>query len=576
MKFFDWFSAPQDRQVTINGIRFSIQYGPESEASGKVDLLSIPALSNAIEIKSNDVSQIPLYLYFKTKGGRQRIENDLAYRLSQQPNRYQNAAAFWKTVAMQATVDQCFISMRGGEFNILPFGSTYRYKTLTGEIRYAVGTRDANGNFVLEQDYGYREVLHFWSFQDECGNPTPMRCRFKSVLGLGSDFYTYTTNIYNRGGTVVGFLSTDKMVDDAKKTSVIQAFKALFKSAAATSTSGSDMKMAAVDNGWKFNALNLTPQEMMMLETKKDLKHDFAQIVNMPPWKLGMLEDYHYSTAEAAQREYLQVCLNPLLNQIECEINSKCISDFERPFLYVEFKRDVLITIDAKTMAEVDDMAVKNGCMSTDEWRERRNLPHGGQDIRQVPVNVTSSNFLVKNEALKLQSTMLDIEIKKAQLDAATKPLPQITVTAAPVKELPPGPDYLASLQAMQKKHVDMMTSEMMKDPEKLGMMVRSIVGDVANMYGIADHLAGFADKYLATAAKRIADGAADVAYEVNRAINAANHEAMKAAHGVKVKVRWVGGAHDGQVRGIMEAWSGNLRHPPIAADDTSSFLVKE
>src|SRR5690349_434952 len=94
-------------------------------------------------------------------------------------------------------------------------------------------------------------------------------------------------------------------------------------------------------------------------------------------------------------------------------------------------------------MAEVDDMAIKNGCMSTDEWRERRNLPHGGQDIRQIPVNVTSANFLAANEALKLESSRLDIALKQAQLTALQKPMPSITLTTppAPTSPTPPAAD---------------------------------------------------------------------------------------------------------------------------------------
>src|SRR5699024_8020103 len=156
--------------------------------------------------------------------------------------------------------------------------------------------------------------------------------------------------------------------------------------------------------------------------------------------KIGVLKDYKYATAEAAQREYLQSCLNPLLYQIEREINAKLVADFERPYLYIEFDRDALISLDAKTMAEIDDMAIKNGCMSSDEWRERRNLPHRGQDIRQLPVNVTSAVFAVENERLKLAGVQLDNAIKAAQLAAMGKAagaLPVLTVSPAPA--VPPG-----------------------------------------------------------------------------------------------------------------------------------------
>ena len=421
MNLLNWL-APTRTQRMINGIRFVIDSQSESTRC-RVDLLSIPAISSAVEIKSNDVAQIPLRLYMRTDAGRQRVRNQLDHQLSQQPNRFQNAASFWKTVAMQATLGECFVSVRGGELNILPYGSVIRYATPTGEVRYAETyteqeLKQMGGNptaWKIKDDYAYNEVLHFWTFQDESGTPIPLRTRFRHVLGLGSDLYGYTSNLYNRGGVITGYLSTDQKVSDDLKANVIKLFKQLFKRSR-TNEDGNDNLMAALDNGWKFNRLDLTPQEVQLLATKEDLQRDFAQIVNIPLWKLGRTADYHYASSEAAQREYLASCLNPLLNQIECEINNKLIAPYERDYLYMEFDRDALIALDAKTMAEVDDMAVKNGCMSSDEWRERRNLPHSGHSIQQVPVNVTSADYVAQAETLKLEGLKLDNAIKAAQL----------------------------------------------------------------------------------------------------------------------------------------------------------------
>jgi len=283
---------------------------------------------------------------------------------------------------------------------------------------------------VIKDDYSYNEVLHFWTFQDEYGWPTPLRTRFRHVLGLGSDLYAYTSHIYNRGGVIVGYLGTDtKMTNQDDKKGIVQGFRDLLIQR--EKGRPHELPMAALDSGWKFNRLDLTPQEAQLLDTKKDLQRDFAQIVGVPRWKLGDIEDYHYSTAEVAQREYLASCLNPLLNQIENECNNKLLQPFERDYLYFEFDRDALIALDAKTMAEVDDLAIKNGSMSTDEFRERRNLPHAGYSIRQIPVNMTSDDFVHQAEALKIEGLKLDNALKAAQLAAATKPLPPVTMQVA-------------------------------------------------------------------------------------------------------------------------------------------------
>ncbi|MCL2646029.1 MAG: phage portal protein [Phycisphaerales bacterium] len=645
MGIFNWFGS-SEKQGTINGIRYVVSNSSEGEKI-KVDLLSIPAISSAIEIKSNDVSQIPMSLYRRTTGGRQKLRNQLHYRLNQQPNRYQSAASFWKTVAMQSTMGECFVSTRGGELTILPYGSTVRYTTPIGEVRYATTYTQEElkqlgqkpDSIVIKDDYAYNEVLHFWTFQDEYGKPITLRNRFKHVLGLGSDLYAYTSNVYNMGGRVVGYLSTDvKFTSEDDKKDIVQGFKKLFK-ASRTDGDGGNL-MAALDNGWKFNRLDLTPQEVQLFATKKDLQRDFAQIVNIPLWKLGVTEDYHYSTSEAAQREYLASCLNPLLNQIENEVNNKLIEPYERDYLYAEFDRDALIALDAKTMAEIDDLAIKNGTMSIDEHRERRNLPHSGHNIQQIPVNMNSASFMHESEALKLEKMRLENAVIAAQLAAAAKPLPPLTMQAEPPvepkqqpepkvesQELPAGavadPAEAASvataeaggpstntstttyesaiatatvetapstqtakvadakahataeqLAAIQQKYLATYDAKL-ADAATMQAMCDAIFQDVADLYGLGDYLDDFTDSYVATALIRT-NNKPITAYEVNRAINAANYEAITAVYGVFVGVKWVGGPFDGQIRTIGEPWTGNLKHPPIDATETDCYIVAE
>ena len=242
---------------------------------------------------------------------------------------------------------------------------------------------------------------------DEFGFPIPLRVRFKKVLGLGSDLYAYMTNVYNRGGLLMGYLATDQKVADDGKRGVIRAFKDLFKKAFSSvveaGEAGSDITMSALDQGWKYQRLDMTPQEAMLLQTKEDLIRDFSQMVQIPLWKLGIVKDYHYSTAEVAQREYMSQSLNPMLKQIEDEINVKCfMGEIDRRF--VEFNREAIIYLDGKTAAEVDDLAVKNGTKTVNEVRDRLHAPRlPGGDARQIAVNTQSSDFTAASEVYKLQ-----------------------------------------------------------------------------------------------------------------------------------------------------------------------------
>lgn len=564
MKLSIPFSRGSRPTYTIDGVRYEVVSNNYTERI-TIDLLSLPTVALGVDIKSNDVAKLPMRLYIKTAAGRERLESQFDYRLSVQPNDYANAFQFWKQVAMQAMVGECFVLFRNARLTILPFGQVVKYTTLAGEVRYAELFTDDEAKAQglsgpgphIKNDFAYREVLHFYESVDEQGRVIPLRVRFKATLGLGSDVASYSANLYNRGGVLAGFLSTDQKMPEPQKKDNIRWFKKLFKTPVSeTETDYSDLKITMLDGGTKFTAMNLTPQEMMTAEAKKDFTRDVAAMLHMPPWKLGMLDEYKYASAEQAGRDYLQQSLDPLLTQIEREINVKCIADFERPYLYVEFNREKAIAIDSKTMAEIDDMAVKTGGMSINEWRARRNLPAvPGGDIRQVPVNVTSAAYVEASETLKLEK--LKLENAKAAADlVSSKPAPSPAMTA----------EDMAAMQA-----------ELVATPitaDNVASISTAIAAKVAAKYGLpADALERFASAYAEAAAKRM--GTTTPAYEANRLLNAANFEAVAKARGINAQLKWVGGQLAGQVRRHGEAWGETtFKHPPLAADQCDCFVV--
>lgn len=565
MKITSLFSRGSRPTYTIGGVRYEVVSNSYTEKIC-IDLLSLPSVALGIDVKSNDVAKLPMRLYLKTNAGRERLESQFDYRLSVQPNDYTNAFQFWKQVAMQAIVGEACVLFRDNRFTLLPFGQVVKYTTPAGEVRYAELYPDDEAKAMnlpgagphIKADYAWREVLHFYESVDEQGRVLPLRVRFKAMLGLGSDVASYSCNLYNRGGVLAGYLSTDQKMPEPQKKDNIKWFKKLFKTPVSeTDTDDSDLKITMLDGGTKFTAMNLTPQEMMVAEAKKDFTRDVAAMLHMPLWKLGILDDYKYASAEQAARDYLQQSLDPLLTQIEREINVKCIADFERPYLYAEFNREKAVTIDAKTMAEVDDMAVKTGGMSLNEWRARRNLPAvPGGDIRQVPVNVTSAAYVERAEALKIQKLELENQKLQAELSLA-KPTPA------------PAPVAAEDLTAMQ--------AELAATPitaDNVASIAAATAGKIAARYGLpTGALDKFATAYAEAAAKRL--GTTSNVYEANRLINAANFEAIGKARGINSQLKWVGGALAGQVRKHGEAWGDTaFKHPPLAAEQCDCFVV--
>jgi hypothetical protein len=132
-----------------------------------------------------------------------------------------------------------------------------------------------------------------------------------------------------------------------------------------------------------------------------------------------------------------------------------------------------------------------------------------------------------------------------------------------------------ARLRAIQSTFVGRFAAEVAAG-NVLPSTVREAWAEVGEIYGVSKYLAAPAEMYAVPAVRRLCRaGGCNVVYEANRAVNAANHEAIRLARGVKTPVRWIGGANHGQVQLVSDTW-GKYRHPPLSSEAVDCFLVPD
>lgn len=574
----------------IDGQEYVVSLSNEaSYLPTEVDLMSLPTVAQGINTISSDVSVLPVNKYQRTNEGRIRVRSGLASRINRNPNDYETAQQFWSRVVLEAVTYQSFILIDGEQLKRLPFGQVDPYWFPDGSCVYVEYLSPAEcdaknkdrGKRWVKQFYSYRDVLHIRRNDMRDGRVISLPERFCRTFALAASLNVYETNWLNRGGAKIGYLSTDQPMSNDKKSENIKWFKKLFSRNASRDLTGNspDFQLSVLDGGLKFNSLILTPQEMQLLENKKDLRRDIAAMLNLPLWKLGVLEDYHYSTAEVAQLDYLKTSLEPILLQIEQELNTKTLLPVEQEVFYWEFNREKAITIDSNTLSTIIDRDIKNGTSSINEGRERRNLSHvPGGDIRQIPTNVDSAVYKEQKEILNV--ALQSLEYKKLQQDiqqqqqatsVQTAALPTLPAPSEPTDEPPAVDAQLASMASLQARMVDRLTA----DPSQFGEVLRSITDDVWTSLTASEPTSSYrawADKFVGKTREYTEGKAIVPAYEVNRAINASTSAALKKLHGVRCKVRWVGGP-EVIVTTVGERVDG-CQHPPVNADDINRFIV--
>lgn len=148
-------------------------------------------------------------------------------------------------------------------------------------------------------------------------------------------------------------------------------------------------RIAILEEGMKWQALGVPPDDAQFLQTRQFQVAEVARWFNVPSSKLRDNTGQTYSSIEAENQAFYTETLRPWLIRFEQELAIKLLNPVERRSHYFEHLIEGLLRADVKTRFEVYALAKNWGIYSTNEIRERENLPpiEGGDQFLQ-PLNM--------------------------------------------------------------------------------------------------------------------------------------------------------------------------------------------
>lgn len=154
-------------------------------------------------------------------------------------------------------------------------------------------------------------------------------------------------------------------------------------------------KLAILWEGLTYKALAHTNQDAQWLEAKKMSREEAASLLNLPPHKLGSLEDSSVrSNLEEQNADYAQRTLTRWYNRMSEEFRRKLLTEKEWMSGEYEFVWDVeaFLKADVDTMTTVLDRLVKATILNPNEARAKLRLPprEGGEVYGSPAINPNS------------------------------------------------------------------------------------------------------------------------------------------------------------------------------------------
>ncbi|WP_418790920.1 phage portal protein [Phosphitispora sp. TUW77] len=371
-------SRDKPKNLLSSGLSFLFGSTTSGKAVNEYTAMQTTAVYSCVRILAEAVAGLPLHVYrYKADGGKERIaQHPLYYLLHDEPNPEMTSFVFRETLMSHLLLwgnayAQVIRNGRGqvvGLYPLLPSKMEVS-RSKAGELIYTYyrnedesGMKPRGGYITLRKE----EVLHIpgLGFDGLIGySPIAMA---KNAIGMALATEEYGATFFANGANPGGVLEHPSVIKD------IQRVKDSWNSAYQGSSNAN--RVAVLEEGMKFQAIGIPPEQAQFLETRKFQLNEIARIFRVPPHMVGDLEKSSFSNIEQQSLEFVKYTLDPWVVRWEQALQQSLILPSEKPLVIVKFNLDGLLRGDYQSRMQGYSTGIQNGFLSVNDVRSLEDM----------------------------------------------------------------------------------------------------------------------------------------------------------------------------------------------------------
>ena len=359
--------------------------------------LQVSAVWACVRLLSETVASLPLNVFQETADGRQISKDHPLYRLlHDKPNRYMTSVVFRETLMLNL----CLHGNAYAEIQRTDSGRIVGLNPLPSRQVKTTLLKDGTQIYAYEQDrdvsvIAKENMLHIKLFGNGLIGLSPLAYA-RNAVGLALGAEEYGSKFYQNGGKPGGVLTIDKVLNEEQRKTIRKHFGSL------NSGSENAHRLMILEAGMKYEQVQINPQDMQMLETRRFQTEEIARFFGVPGF---LINDTSKTTSwgsgiEQMMLGFYQLNLRPYLTRWEQELQQTLLSVTEQRKYKIEFNFEGLLRGDTAGRSEYYSKTVGAPTMTINEARKRENLPPvtGGDELI-APLNMTKLEKLGENNA---------------------------------------------------------------------------------------------------------------------------------------------------------------------------------
>lgn len=315
------------------------------------------------------------------------IEDHEVVTLLKNPNEFDD----WFSFIEGASAD---LSLTGNTFWLLNEINKYRQplqiyrldpkrtKPIPDKVAFIRGYR-YEGDAGSKIDFDLEDVIHTKYF-----NPLDQYLGMGKIeaaaMTMDTDYYSaeYNKNFFINGARLSGILQSDRDISLAEMPRIEEQVKKLYQGRK------NMHKIAILGSSLKYNPTAIAQKDMEYLAGRKFTRDEICVIFNVPPPKLGIMDNANYKMEEA-DRTFWSECMSPHLKRLELKLDQ--IVKAYNPKWRFEFEE--VVKEDEAKQSEVMERYLRNFVLTPNEVRDVLGYPKAPWgDSVYVPLSAIPSD----------------------------------------------------------------------------------------------------------------------------------------------------------------------------------------
>lgn len=371
--------------------------------------LSVSAFWKGCNIIANGCAKAGFHRYArKGEHGKERDTKHPTYFLVRtRPNDYVDAYTMWRSVIFHGiTEGNGYIAIErnngGTPISLLLLDPCATYPVRRdGDLWYVTSVDRGERRELIRLQYS--DVIHIKGLSYDGLVGYSVLTVLCDTIGGAIATRKNASSFYKKGSMLSGVLETPGSMDPTSVEKLRNDWERLH-----TGVDNSN-KTAILTSGMKFSALTVDAKKAQLIEARKFDLTEVANILLLPPHKLGESSRQGYNSLEQEEKSVASDAFDPWWTAIESECDVKLLTDRELrgDTHFFLWNRKASIQTDTKTENEMVRGLVKDGMITVDmglSILDINPLPNGYGNSLMVPTN---------------NVTMLDVSQPKPDSDTA-------------------------------------------------------------------------------------------------------------------------------------------------------------